>query len=131
VKQNKHEIGLEIGPRRRNIIEPTEIFIGRSKATDKLYDAEEVRAEAIKSCAKEWAKVHGADVEDKDAFWNHIIPQALFDTLESYSPAAAIVAAEAFLKQFGWKIERPQPETGHSKELLERAAETWRREGKL
>jgi hypothetical protein len=45
--------------------------------------------------------------QDKVTFWKRAIPQALFDTLESYEVAVAIVAAEAFLKQFGWKVERP------------------------
>nr|WP_166306400.1 hypothetical protein [Bradyrhizobium sp. 2S1]MCK7671482.1 hypothetical protein [Bradyrhizobium sp. 2S1] len=43
--------------------------------------------------------------------WTRTMPQALFDTLEGFSPQCAIVAAEAFLKQFGWKIERPGDET--------------------
>jgi hypothetical protein len=69
----------------------------------------------MRDCAKEWLKVMAEfrpalqdySGEEDGTFWNAGIPQALFDTLESYSVATSIVAAEAFLKQFGWTVVRP------------------------
>jgi hypothetical protein len=81
------------------MVAPQPAFIGgRAKA---LYTAEAKRAEYIKRCATAWAKVAGVDQEQ---FWTRSVPQALHDAFET---ASAIVAAEAFLKRFGWKVERP------------------------
>ena len=110
----KQTIGLDLasgGGRQKlaNIVEPKEIFIGDSDAAKTLYRLENKRNAAITACATEWGKVMDVDLERM--LWSQLMPQALFDTLESYSPAAAIIAAEAFLKQFGWKVERPEPAT--------------------
>ena len=101
----KQKIGLEIGSELEKLVEPTEIFIGDKAKT--LYDLEEYRASAIQACAKEWGRLNGIDASYQEMFWNRLIPQTLFDTLESYSPQYSIIAAEAFLKQFGWEIGRP------------------------
>lgn len=98
----KQTLGLDIASELMTFVEPSEIFIG-AKA-ERLYALERRRSEAIMACAKEWAKIRGYDDE---ALWVRSVPQALFDTLESYSIGGSIVAAEAFLKQFGWKVERP------------------------
>jgi len=101
----KQEIGRNIGPELAKLVEPSEIFVGANHK--KLYQLESSRSVAIQACAEEWAKVMRLD-PDKDVFWNRAVPQALFDVLEAYSPQCSIIAAEASLKQFGWKIERPQ-----------------------
>jgi hypothetical protein len=87
-------------------VEPSESFIGREQ--QRLYDLEAARNATIVACAKEWLAIKGLD---DDRYWPEALPQALFDTLESYSPQYSIIAAEAFLKQFGWKIERPSEAT--------------------
>jgi hypothetical protein len=84
------------------LTEPKRQFIG--DAAKELYRLEEKRSEAIQACAHEWAKL--MDVSSDD-LWSKSMPQALFDTLETFDTSCAIIAAEAFLKQFGWNIERP------------------------
>jgi hypothetical protein len=39
----------------------------------------------------------------------YVAPQALHDALDSFQLESSIVTAEAFLKRFGWKVERPMP----------------------
>lgn len=85
-----------------NYAEPSAIFIGDDAR--KLYELENRRTEIIRACAEEWAR--HCDVNKKE-FWTRSLPQALFDTLEKYQTECSIVAAEAFLKQLGWKVERP------------------------
>lgn len=85
---------------------PQRIFIPAGSETRKLYELEGARAEAVKACAREWSKLLKVD---EDEFWNKAVPQSLFDTLESFEHAAAVSAAEEFLKMFGWKVERPKP----------------------
>jgi hypothetical protein len=103
----KIEIGKAIVAELANYTAPQEIFVGSGTETKDLYKLEERRNDLISACAKEWAKVRGLDPDDGGEYWNTIVPQALFDVLEGYTPAASIIAAEAFLKQFGWKVERP------------------------
>ena len=98
----KQQIGHDIGSDLAKLVEPKEIFVGSNSGN--LYGLEERRNAAITACANAWAKVNNVD---PDAFWTQSIPQTLFDTLESYSPQYSIIAAEAFLKQFGWEIGRP------------------------
>jgi hypothetical protein len=103
-------------PELTGIVEPKEIFVG--DAAEKLYDLEARRNAAIKACAIEWGIVTKAG--DEDILWTQLIPQALFDTLEFCSPQYSIIAAEAFLKQFGWKIERPGTPFYTIREVLEK-----------
>jgi len=82
---------------------PLPLFIdGEAK---KLYKLEEKRNEYIHLCANEWAVL--TDTAD-NALWFVSIPQVLHDTLDSFQVESAIVAAEAFLKRFGWRVERPE-----------------------
>ncbi len=81
---------------------PQEVFVGGGAR--KLYDLEERRRKIIDQCAKEWAKV--AEVPETE-FWTRSLPQALFDMLNAYQVESALVAAEGFLKQHGWTVERP------------------------
>jgi hypothetical protein len=46
---------------------------------------------------------------DESEFSRHQIPKALFDVLDDFDEAAAIIAAETYLSRLGWKIERPRP----------------------
>lgn len=84
---------------------PQEQFIG--DGAKKLYQHEERRAQLIRSCAAEWARLNGLDKDDDKVFWYHAIPQALFDTLNSYTPATGAIVAEAFLEKLGYEIKRP------------------------
>lgn len=84
------------------LVAPHPIYIGGGASN--LYKAEDKRSEHIKACATEWAKVAGVSEE---LYWKQSIPQALHDVLDSFDTQCAIVAAEAFLKRFGWKVERP------------------------
>jgi hypothetical protein len=51
---------------------------------------------------------------DESQYWQRQIPKALFDVLDDFDEAAAIVAAETYLLRFGWKIERALPPTDAS-----------------
>ena len=117
----KIEIGKTVVDDLAKVTEPREIYVGSGASTATLYKVEEARNACIETCAKEWAKVHKLDADDRDTYWKTIIPQALFDVLEAYTPDYSIVAAEAFLKQFGWTIKRPgdQSVTGDPAELWE------------
>jgi hypothetical protein len=84
------------------MVAPRPAFIGSGAKA--FYAAEAKRSEYIKRCATEWAKVAGVDQEQ---FWTRSMPQALHDMLDAFEVSSAIVAAEAFLKRFGWKVERP------------------------
>lgn len=86
----------------RKTVEPSQTFIGRGRQTQTLYRLEDKRSAAIKACAQEWMKLQG--VTD---YWGHGLPQALFDTLNSTQPESAAIAAEKFLRELGWKLERP------------------------
>jgi hypothetical protein len=48
---------------------------------------------------------------EESQYWQRQIPKALFDVLDDFDEAAAIVAAETYLSRFGWKIERALPPT--------------------
>jgi hypothetical protein len=83
---------------------PTPHFIPQTKATKKLYAAEEKRTEAIKTAAEERAALSpGCN------FWDDAVPQALYDALDSFGAPYGLLAAEAYLQVHGWKIERPSP----------------------
>jgi hypothetical protein len=69
-------------------------------------DALNRRSDAILKCANEWGK---AMKLDESEFSRHQIPKALFDVLDDFDEAAAIIAAETYLSRLGWKIERPRP----------------------
>ena len=84
---------------------PQRTFISAGKTSERLYKLEDKRSEAIKACAEEWAKLMKVP---EDRYWEQTLPQALFDTLESYEVAAAAIAAEQFLKQLGWEVTRPK-----------------------
>ena len=85
--------------------EPRCYFIsGDNGLGRKLYELERKRSELMEQIATIWAQI--AEV-DKAEYWTRSLPQALHDTLEGYQLECGIVAAEAFLKRHGWKIERP------------------------
>jgi hypothetical protein len=66
------------------------------------------RSKAIHKCAAELGK---AMKLEESQYWQRQIPKALFDVLDDFDEAAAIVAAETYLSRFGWKIERALPPT--------------------
>lgn len=87
-------------------VSPLPYFVsGDGGDGEKLYDLERKRNDIIRDCAKRWAKIAG--VEDKE-FWVQSLPQALHDLLEAWDTPAAVIAAESFLKRYGWKVERPE-----------------------
>ena len=86
--------------------QPELLFVsGESKLGRKLYDLERKRSDLIGQIAATWALI--AEV-DKSEYWTRSLPQALHDTLEGYQTECGIVAAEAFLRRHGWKVERPE-----------------------
>jgi hypothetical protein len=84
---------------------PRRNFIGRSKATEKLYRLEEKRSEIIKLCVEEYMKVTTSD-SDPMAFWAIGMPQGLFDVLEAFDTEAAKLAAQSFLEMHGYNVEK-------------------------
>lgn len=119
----KIEQGKTIVDELANYTAPQEIYIGSGKESANLYKLEERRNDVINSCAKEWGKLRGLDPDDRDAYWTTIMPQALFDVLEGFTAATSVIAAEAFLKQFGWKVERPgaRPQDDHVGDVVHEA----------
>lgn len=87
------------------VVKPAAMFIGQSKASAKLYQLEESRGKIIGQCAVEWSKFFDVD---KSEYWSRAIPQALFDTLDGHSTSAGMIAAEAYLERYGYKVERPK-----------------------
>src|SRR5262245_50225598 len=87
-----------------NYVEPQLVFVPSGDQTKRLYKLEGQRAETIKACAREWLRLTGLG---EDKYWTQAIPQQLHDTLDGYETACGIIAAEAFLKRHGWKVERP------------------------
>lgn len=81
---------------------PTNPFIGREDATERLYSLEHKRNVAIEAAAKELGKLLG--FEDKQ-FWTRTLPEELYSILESYDQNAAKIAALAFLERHGFKVE--------------------------
>lgn len=99
--------GLQSRPK---YVEPALVWIGSDgKPNERLYELERKRTDLIGDCARQWAIVCGVD---KSEYWTRSIPQALHDTLEAFETAAGILAAEAFLKRHGWKVERPALDPG-------------------
>ena len=92
------------------LTKPQEQFIGQGKVTKRLYELEAKRTDAIRKCAWEWALLNQLDPSDQAIYWRRAIPQALFDTLNSYSTATGVIAAEAFLEMLGYEITRPKLE---------------------
>lgn len=86
-------------------VPPKDYFVGGG--AKRLYTYEEQRGKIIEKCAKEWAKL--AEVPEEE-YWYQSLPQALHDMLENYQLESSIVAAEAFLKRFGWTVTRPKLE---------------------
>ena len=72
----------------------------------KLYKLEDKRADNIMACAKEWASINGIEAPGAKIY-ELAIPQALYDTLDRFDLTAALLAAEAFLENYGYKVERP------------------------
>lgn len=75
-------------------VRPRVVRVGRTKATENLYNREHDRSEAIRRAAVELAWV--LDIPESE-FWTRTMPQALFDTLESYEIGAGYVAAKAYV----------------------------------
>jgi hypothetical protein len=114
MQQDHKQRGRDIQAQLADYTVPRSTWIGRgTSATETLYRAEERRSIAIKDCARAWGKVMDIDVGTGGTpFWNIAVPQALLDTLEAFETAAAAVAAEAFLVQLGYKVERPSGPAG-------------------
>lgn len=100
--QGKIRSAVEMLP---NYKPPQSIFIGGSAR--KLYQAEERRSTAIKTCATEYCRLAELDHKDQIVFWKTAIPQALFDTLDSFETSASITAAKAFLEHYGFTVTAP------------------------
>lgn len=79
--------------------EPRRIYM----SDDKLNDLEEQRNRIMERCARRWGVIRDID---EDRYWIEMLPQALFDTLESYDPYLAITAAAAFLKLHGYTVDK-------------------------
>lgn len=77
-------------------VKPYIVRISRDGDTEKLYRLEHQRNEAIQAAARELAKVVGV-TEGRD-FWPRVMPQALFDLLESFEIGASYVAAKAYVE---------------------------------
>lgn len=82
---------------------PRIIMIGRSRETESLYTAERRRNDAVQAAAKKLAAVLG---HAPGEYWTRTIPQALFDTLESFQREAAYLAAREFVRS----VEQRWPE---------------------
>ena len=74
--------------------EPQNIYIQRTKDTERLYNCEERVSIAIMDAARELGRVLG---HDEDEFWSRTMPQALFDILDNYHPAGE-GAVRAYLR---------------------------------
>ena len=85
-------------------VKPQATWIGRSKKTEPLYSAEKKRDKMIEVCARIWLALRGYNPASESDLWTIGIPQALFDTLESFSDRLAIPAAIAFLELKGFHI---------------------------
>jgi hypothetical protein len=85
------------------LVEPRRVRIG--SAEEKLYALEEKRNKIIHACAEEWARIVEKAFEEKSDKWKQSIPQALFDTLESFQTDCSLVACIAFLKLHGVIVE--------------------------
>jgi len=74
-----------------------------SRGNEELYNAEAQRSQVIRLCAsllsdiREW---------DDRQHWTHAVPQALFDTLESFEQGASECAASAFLEARGYTVTK-------------------------
>jgi hypothetical protein len=86
---------------------PEMAMIGRGRDTATLYKLESQRNEKIAECAREWARLRMPEAAAGPEYWHKAAPQALFDTLLSYTPDAACLAAETYLKLHGWEVTRP------------------------
>lgn len=93
-------------------VKPQMINVGKSSASKRLYELERLRAELIKKCAKEWNKIaakhFGFDPEEN--IWVRGMPQALFDTLESFEQPSSQLAAQAYLEHYGFTVIPPEGE---------------------
>lgn len=79
------------------IVKPHIIRINRTRETEKLYTLERKRNDAIKAAAKEYAKVMDHPARE---YWSRTIPQALFDTLESFQGSSSYAAAKAYCEWY-------------------------------
>lgn len=85
-------------------VKPGRIYIGKSEQTEKLYELERRRGEAIRATATEWARfMREARGGDELDFWGEAMPQQLFDILDTYADGA-VEAAIAFLEANGYIV---------------------------
>jgi len=85
---------------------PKSIYIGLGEDASKLYELEERRSDYILECADELvrlSKKHKHLPQYKDR-WD-ALPQALFDTLESFSASRVEEALTGFLVAKGFSTE--------------------------
>ncbi len=80
--------------------------IDRGPKSERLYNAEEERTRAVTVTAKEWLELMqklnrpvGQVGVEYDLMFDIAVPQALFDTLDSFQHRSSIPAAAAFLEQ--------------------------------
>lgn len=73
---------------------PTGTWIGRSEATERLYDLESKRDKAFKAATKELQ-----EVMQWDHFWYEAVPEALLSMLEGWDHNAAQLGARTYLEK--------------------------------
>lgn len=83
---------------------PVPLRIGREPGTEGLYAAEHKVHERLQDVGEEWKRVTG-NTEFK--FFQEVLPQVLFDLLDSYDTKAAYTAAKAYIKHVEDKWEVP------------------------
>lgn len=83
------------------------LFIGRSKSTQRLYDAEARLTTAVHAVALQHQLLDQRTPAQDAGYWRLDVPQALVSALESFEPPAAASAAIAYLTQFGFRVTDP------------------------
>lgn len=83
------------------VVPPMGVMVERGPNTKTLYRLEEERNEAIKAAARELAKVleHASG-----EYWTRTMPEALYATLDAYSPSMVRVVCET------WLTKNPPPQ---------------------
>lgn len=80
---------------------PHSKYVEDNALTRKFLALEEKRDKIIRKCAEEWSKLFRIP---ESKLWSTAIPQALFDTLNSWGKQYSTAAAKAYLTEQGYRV---------------------------